>query len=71
MATTVSEGQKTYETIRKACESFLNYTPPLAGIIRRDPKVRDAIRAQTALLTRSPLSDAAADVEAIAAQLRF
>ncbi len=71
MAATAGEGQKTYDTIRKACESFLSYTPPLAGIIRRDPKVRDAIRAQTALLTRSPSSPAAEDVEAIAAQLRF
>jgi len=71
MATNISEGQKTYDTIRKACESFLRYTPPLAGIVRRDPKVRDAIRAQTGLLTRSPICEAASDVEAIAAQLRF
>jgi flagellar biosynthesis protein FlhG len=49
----------------------LRYTPLLAGIIRRDNKVRDAIRAQTPILTRSPLSDAAADVEAIAAQQRL
>ena len=71
MATNISEGQKTYDTIRKACESFLRYTPPLVGIIRRDPKVRDAIRAQTGLLTRSPICEAASDVEAIAAQVRF
>jgi flagellar biosynthesis protein FlhG len=71
MATNQNEGQRTYETIRKACESFLHYSPTLAGIIRRDTKVRDAIRAQTPLLTRSPLTEAAADVEAIAAQLRF
>lgn len=71
MAATASEGQKTYETIRKACESFLSYSPQLAGIIRRDTKVRDAIRAQTALLIRSPQSQAAEDVEAIAKQLRF
>ncbi len=71
MAASLSEGQKTYETIRKVCESFLHYTPPLAGIIRRDSKVRDAIRAQTSLLTRSPVSDAAQDVEGIARQLRF
>jgi len=66
MAATTGEGQKTYETIRKACESFLNYTPVLAGIIRRDLKVREAIRNQTPLLTRSPSSDAASDVEGIA-----
>jgi flagellar biosynthesis protein FlhG len=66
MAANAADGQKTYETIRKACESFLRYTPPLAGIIRRDPKVRDAIRAQTPIMTRSPGSDAASDVDAIA-----
>jgi flagellar biosynthesis protein FlhG len=71
MAASISEGQKTYDTIRKASENFLHYEPPLAGIIRRDTKVRDAIRAQTALLTRSPICDAAKDVEAIAARLRF
>ncbi|HUY69366.1 MAG TPA: MinD/ParA family protein [Alphaproteobacteria bacterium] len=69
MAASVSEGQKTYETICKASETFLNYTPPLTGIVRRDPKVRDAIRAQTPLLTRSPASDAAKDVEAIAGRI--
>jgi len=65
MATTVLEGQRTYETLRKACESFLNYTPPLAGIVRRDAKVRDAIRSQVSLLVRSPTSEAADDVESI------
>ena len=69
MASTNLEGQKTYDTIRKASENFLRYTPPLVGIVRRDTKVRDAIRAQMPLLTRSPLSDAAADVEAIAAKV--
>lgn len=65
MASTTLEGQKTYQTIAKACETFLRITPPLAGIIRRDTKVRDAIRAQTPLLTRSPVCEAANDVENI------
>jgi flagellar biosynthesis protein FlhG len=71
MAANVIEGQKAYDTIRKACENFLHYTPPLVGVIRRDAKVREAIRAQMPLLTRSPLSEAAADVEAIATKLQF
>ena len=69
MATNLADGAKTYDTIRKASESFLFYTPPLAGIVRRDPKVRDAIRAQTPLMVRSPASDAASDVEAIAGKI--
>ncbi|NTU76204.1 MAG: MinD/ParA family protein [Alphaproteobacteria bacterium] len=67
MAGSANDGRKTYEILRKACESFLRMTPPLAGVIRRDAKVRDAIRAQTPLLTRSPSCEAANDVEAIAA----
>jgi flagellar biosynthesis protein FlhG len=69
MAASTNEGQKTFETIRKACETFLHYEPELMGIIRRDAKVRDAIRAQTPLLVRSPASDAANDVDAVAGRL--
>ena len=64
-----SEGLRTYETLRKACEGFLRMTPPLAGIVRRDRKVAEAIRNQIPLMTRSPGSDAATDVERIADEL--
>ena len=62
-------GERTFATLSRACHSFLGQTPRLAGVIRRDDKVRDAIRRQTPLLTRHPVSPAAADVEAIAASL--
>ena len=62
-------GEKTYATIAKACTNFLQFEPPLVGIVRRDSKVRDSIRAQLPLLTRSPTSAAAADVEAIAERI--
>jgi flagellar biosynthesis protein FlhG len=65
MANTAREGEKTYETILNVCRNFLKYEPPLVGIIRRDPKVREAIRAQTPLMQRYPTTEAAADVEAI------
>jgi flagellar biosynthesis protein FlhG len=42
---------------------------PLAGVVRRDPRVPDAIRHQTPLLTRHPLAPAARDVEALARHL--
>lgn len=66
MARTLREGQRTYETLLKACRNFLKFNPPLVGIIRQDRMVRDAIRSQTALLRRAPSSDAAKDVEKIA-----
>ncbi len=69
MADTVKEGQKTYNTLLKACQGFLKISPSLAGIIRRDSKVRDAIRSQTPILTCFPSSSAATDVENIAKKL--
>jgi len=66
---TKSEGQRTYETLRKACQNFLNVSPPLAGVIRRDRKVLESIRHQVPILIRTPGADAALDVEAIADRL--
>lgn len=66
LAESRSRGEKTYETLLKACKNFLKLEPPLAGTIRRDMRVRESIRAQTPLLTRSPNSEAAVDVEAVA-----
>lgn len=69
MAPSAAEGEKTYKTLLKACENFLRLTPPMAGIIRADSKVKDSIRSQTPILIRSPNSDAAEDVERVARNL--
>lgn len=66
MAPSTIEGEKTYKTLLKACENFLRLRPPMAGMIRLDQRVKETIRHQTPLLTRSPNSDAAEDVEKIA-----
>ncbi len=68
-AVSQSGGERTYATLRRACAAFLGRTPPLAGVIRRDERVREAIRRQALLLTRHPNSPAAADVEALARAL--
>lgn len=65
MATTPTEGEKTYKTLLKACENFLRLSPPLAGIIHSDTKVKDAIRHQTPILIRSPHANAADDVQTL------
>jgi flagellar biosynthesis protein FlhG len=65
MAGSPREGERTYLTLRRACNEFLKLDPPLAGVIRRDDKVKDSIRRQTSLMTRHPNSDAAQDVDAI------
>jgi flagellar biosynthesis protein FlhG len=66
MAASREIGQRTYETLSKACERFLKRRVPLLGVIRRDPKVRDAISTQTPLLVRHPSSPAATDIESLA-----
>ncbi len=69
MANSRNEGERTYNTLLKACEGFLKMSPALAGVIRRDDKVREAIRAQAPLFTRFPNCEAAQDVEAATARL--
>lgn len=69
MANSTREGERTYNTLNKACEGFLKFSPPFLGVIRRDNRVREAIRHQTSILTRFPNTEAVADVEAIAERL--
>lgn len=65
----MADGHRTYETLTKACRNFLSFEPPLAGIIRRDPKVKESIQNQVPTLTRYPNCDAAIDVELIVENL--
>ena len=69
MANSTHEGERTYNTLHKACEGFLKFSPPLLGVIRRDNRVREAIRHQTSIMTRFPNTEAVADIEAIAERL--
>lgn len=63
------KGRRTYETLARACESFLQRKPGLIGVVRHDARVGEAVRQQMPLLVRSPASEAGADVERIAAML--
>lgn len=65
-ATSKSAGERTYATLARACERFLGLTPRLAGVVRRDERVRDAIRRQTLLMIRHPVTNAAEDVREVA-----
>jgi flagellar biosynthesis protein FlhG len=69
MAQDHAEGRRTAATLMRAAQGFLNLELPVAGVIRRDPKVREAIRRQTPFLTRYPQSAAAADMTAMAEAL--
>jgi flagellar biosynthesis protein FlhG len=69
MAADEAEGRRTYEALRAVCARYLKFEPELAGVVRRDPRVVEAIRAQAPLLTRNPNGRAAEDVIALAARL--
>lgn len=71
LATDRASGEHTWRSLDTACTRFLGAGVPLAGIIRRDRCVPEAIRRQAALLTRHPGCTAAADVTALAQALLF
>jgi flagellar biosynthesis protein FlhG len=66
MANDHAEGRRTAATLIRAAQGFLNLELPVAGIVRRDPKVREAIRRQQPFLARFPQSSAAVDITAMA-----
>jgi flagellar biosynthesis protein FlhG len=69
MAGSVAAGLRAYETLANAAKGFLRFRPALAGVIRRDDRVKEAIRRQSLLLSRTPQSVAGHDVEHIATLL--
>jgi flagellar biosynthesis protein FlhG len=62
-------GQRTYEAIARACQTFLGFRPRLAGIVMRDSKVRDAIRCQKTLISTDPMAEPIRDAVAISKAL--
>lgn len=62
-ASSIKEGERTYNTLSKACDNFLGFEPTLGGIIRRDTHVKDSIRSQTPTLTAYPSCEALKDVK--------
>jgi len=69
MADSKRAGERTYESLRKVCQTFLKIDPPLAAITRQDKRVVDAIRHQVPLLARHPQAEAAEGVVAFANSL--
>lgn len=69
MAASKRDGERTYQTLLRACQGFLKISPPLLGVVRRDTKVKESIRNQASILTRHPNAEATLDVEGVAAKL--
>jgi flagellar biosynthesis protein FlhG len=61
-----SDGEQTYEALRRVSKAFLNFEPPLAGILRADQRVTEAIRHQAPILSRHPQADFVKDICVIA-----
>jgi len=62
MAENRAKGRKVFDQFALACNEYLGFRPKFAGVILRDPKVPDSIRAQTPLPVRHPQSQAYEDV---------
>lgn len=62
-------GMRTWSALDRACAGFLGAGVPLAGIIRQDQRVAEAIRRQMPLLARHPAAPAAEDVRRLAGAL--
>jgi len=63
------EGENVYATLNRACTSFLKFSPPLLGVIRKDNKVKDSIRSQSSILEKAPHTTAASDAASISIKL--
>ncbi len=68
-AETRAGGQRTFEAIARACQTFLGFRPALAGIVMRDEAVREAIRSQRTLISTTPSAQPIIDAIAIAHSL--
>ncbi len=68
-APNLDAAHEAFGAFRKTCESFLSFTPTLAGVIRQDATVPAAIRNQTAVAVRAPDCDAAKDFQTLAGTL--
>lgn len=68
-ANSPEDGRQTYNTLRKACEQYIDYVPKLLGIIRNDTSVREAISKHVLFLSEYAKSPAATDVMNIASNL--
>lgn len=69
MAIDQDDGLLTFAKLQRTAKRFLDLELALAGIVRRDPRVPDAISCQQPLLTRSPNCPAADDVRELARKI--
>lgn len=69
MAADRAHGQRAFEGFARTCHNFLGFEPGYAGAVRRDAAVPGAVRRQQGLFDFAPKSNAASDIETMAALL--
>lgn len=62
-ANTFKEGERTFQTLSKACQNFLNVELVLGGVLHQDSHVKESIKMQTPLLSSFPQSVVAEDIK--------
>lgn len=65
-AKTREDGEKTYQTLLKACQNFLKFSLPLAGIIKQDQRIPESIRHQMPIFERYPTAEVITTIGQIA-----
>ena len=68
-AASQKEGEATFAAINRATQNFLKFSPTLLGVVRKDNKVKDAIRSQSSIIDKAPHTTAASDVATISIKL--
>lgn len=68
--TTNNEAHRAYEKLAGACRHFLNVDLKLLGSVRMDKKLQEAVCKQQPLMSYSPGSPAAQDIQVIASKLQ-
>lgn len=63
MANTQKEGERTYQTLLKACQNFLNTDIELGGILHQDTAVKESVKTQMPFLTACTDSPVLKDIE--------
>jgi flagellar biosynthesis protein FlhG len=66
MAEDRADGASAARTLATTARRFLDRELPVLGVVRRDPRVPDAIARQRAFLARHPTAPAATDIEELA-----
>jgi len=65
----MGEAKLTFQSLKTVCSNFLQIEPKLLGVVRKDQKVKDAIRHQSLVFDRWPECQASQDLSQLGRKL--